>query len=461
MRRAAKDIDLPLRRESNRAITIVRPWRSACPSALLTSGRLPCLRCSSRRPSSSCFSRLRHQPHSKAPQKSEGASPTRHGAVLPGVTVVLTNEDTGVFRETISGADGSYFASQLIPGRYRIVAKLGGFRTLERPGLVLQLGTTLTINLTLEVGPHQETVTVASTTPLIDLASTQVGGNIGTAELTELPAINRSYFATVALLPGIQFTATNQLGNDTIVASGQASQNNNVSVDGGYNTDDAVGASFGAQVRTPLEAIQESQVVTSMYGAEYGRAGAAIVNVVTRQGTNTFRGVAFAHAAGDRLTAKDFVAKEGNLPKPEVTKREWGFVARRSNRQKQGAFLLQSRAASGQAEPHPGVFHEALAQLLDCRGSHELEHAYPVRSPDQRESHLGDPLAARGRASASDCRRAFHPGDLRGRDRPRSDDGRHPDERVRKLTRQHVPCGEDLGALLAGQRMLPRSGRER
>ena len=141
--------------------------------------------------------------------------------------------------------------------------------------------------------------------------------------------------------------------------------------------------------------------MTSMYGAEHGRAGAAIVNVVTRQGTNTFRGVAFAHAASDRLTAKDFFAKEGNLPKPEVTKREWGFVARRSNRQKQGAFLLQSRAASGQAEPHAGVFHEALSQLLDCRGSHELEHAYPVRSPDQRESHLVHPLAARGRASAS------------------------------------------------------------
>ena len=161
---------------------------------------------------------------------------------------------------------------------------------------------------------------------LIDVASTGVGGNIGTAELTELPAMNRSYFATVALLPGIQFTPTNQLGNDTIVASGQASQNNNVSVDGGYNTDDAFGANFGAQVRTPLEAIQESQVVTSMYGAEHGRAGAAIVNVVTRQGTNTFRGVAFAHAAGDRLTAKDFFAKEGNLPEPEVAKREWGFV---------------------------------------------------------------------------------------------------------------------------------------
>ncbi len=71
----------------------------------------------------------------------------RSGAVLPGVTVVLTNEDTGVFRETISGADGSYVATQLIPGRYSILAKLSGFRKLELTRLVLQLGTTLTINL--------------------------------------------------------------------------------------------------------------------------------------------------------------------------------------------------------------------------------------------------------------------------------------------------------------------------
>ena len=195
-----------------------------------------------------------------------------------------------------------------------------------QPGLVLQLGTTLTIPLEFQIGSHEEVVTITNTTPLIDVASTRVGGNVGTAELTELPAMNRSYLATVALLPGIQFMPSNQLGNDTIVASGQASQNNNISVDGGYNVDDNSGTNFGPQVRTPLEAIQESQVVTSMYGAEHGRAGAAVVNVVTRQGTNSFRGVVFAHAAGDHLTARDYFAKERNLPEPEVAKREWGFV---------------------------------------------------------------------------------------------------------------------------------------
>jgi hypothetical protein len=248
------------------------------------------------------------------------------GAILPGVAIVVTNEDTGLFREVTTATDGSYFVSHVVPGRYRILAKLEGFRPFERRGLLLQVGTTQTINLTLEVGTIQETVTVTGASPLIDLTTTEVGGNIGTAELSELPAMHRNYFAAVALLPGIQFTPSTQMGNDTIIANGSATQNNNVSVDGGYNADDALGTSAGAQVRTPLEAIQEFQVITNMYDAEYGRAGGAVVNAVTKQGTNEFKGVAFGYLASNKLTAKDFFAEQRNLPKAEVTQHDWGFV---------------------------------------------------------------------------------------------------------------------------------------
>src|SRR5436309_1225670 len=248
------------------------------------------------------------------------------GDPLPGVTIILTNEDTGVFREVTSGPDGSYFGSQLVPGRYRLVAKLENFHTFERRGLVLQVGQALTINATLTVGSLQETVTVLAESPLVDTTSTKVGGNIGTTELSELPAMNRNYFAAVALLPGIQFAASNQMGNDTIIASGQTTQNNNVSVDGGYNSDDALGTSAGAQVRTPLEAIQEFQVITSVYDAEFGRASGAIVNAVTKSGTNQFKGVLFAEGASNRLTAADYFVRTQNLIKPTAVRRDWGGV---------------------------------------------------------------------------------------------------------------------------------------
>jgi Carboxypeptidase regulatory-like domain/TonB-dependent Receptor Plug Domain len=248
------------------------------------------------------------------------------GAFLPGVSVVVTNEETGVFREVTTSSEGTYVVAQIVPGTYKVSAKLTGFRTMDRSGLILQVGTTLTINLALPVGGIEESVTVTGQSPLVDTTSARVGGNVGTAELSELPAMNRNYFAAVALLPGVQFSPSNQMGNDTIVASGQSSQGNNVTVDGGYNMDDALGATSGAQTRTPLEAVQEFQVLTSMYDAEYGRASGVIVNAVTKAGTNQFKGVVFLSAASNALTSKDFLVKQGNLPKPTVTKRDWGFV---------------------------------------------------------------------------------------------------------------------------------------
>src|SRR3979490_3314656 len=248
------------------------------------------------------------------------------GAVLPGVSIVVTNEESGVFREVTSGPDGSYFASQLTPGRYKIAAKRASFRTFERGGVLLAVGKTLSIKVTLALGALEETVRVTAESPLVDTTSVKVGGNIGTIELSELPAMNRNFFSTVALLPGVQFSPSNQMGNDTIIAGGASNQNNNVAVDGGYNADDALGTSAGAQVRTPLEAIQEFQVLTSMYDAEYGRAGGAIVNAVTKAGTNQFKGVLFAEAASNKLTAADYFVRTQNLEKPTSVRRDWGGV---------------------------------------------------------------------------------------------------------------------------------------
>src|SRR5882724_8810091 len=248
------------------------------------------------------------------------------GAVLPGVAIVVTNEETGVFRDVVSGPAGTYFASQLVPGRYKIVAKLEGFQQTEKDNLTLQVGNTMTINLTLGVGRLEETVRVTAESPLVDTTTAKVGGNIGTTELSELPAMNRNFFATVALLPGVQFSPSNQMGNDTIVAAGQSTQGNNVAVDGGYNSDDALGTSSGAQVRTPLEAIQEFQVITSMYDAEWGRASGAIVNAVTKAGTNQFKGVVFGELAANALTSEDYFVKTHDLDKPTSVRRDWGGV---------------------------------------------------------------------------------------------------------------------------------------
>jgi len=90
--------------------------------------------------------------------------------VLPGVNIVITNEDTGVYRELVSSPEGAYFVSQIVPGRYRLAAKLEGFKALDRRGVVLEVGRTTTMDLTMEVGGLAETLTVTGEAPLVDVA---------------------------------------------------------------------------------------------------------------------------------------------------------------------------------------------------------------------------------------------------------------------------------------------------
>jgi hypothetical protein len=246
------------------------------------------------------------------------------GGVLPGVAIVVTNEDTGVFRELITNEDGSYLVSQMIPGRYRITARLDGFKSLERRGISVTVGVTTTLNLTLEVGGVAETITVTGDAPLIDTTTAEVGGHITSLELAELPAANRSYMAFVGSVPGARFVPAAGFLNDTMLANGQSSAANNVVFDGAGNVDDLRGSNVGGQTRVANESIQEVQVITNQFDAEFGRASGAVINAVTKSGTNNFHGSAFAFFTGRDVTAKDYFARVNNLEKPNTSKDEWG-----------------------------------------------------------------------------------------------------------------------------------------
>jgi carboxypeptidase family protein len=246
------------------------------------------------------------------------------GAVLPGVAIIVTNEDTGVFREIVSNPNGTYFVSQLIPGRYRLTAKLEGFKGLDRRDVQVEVGRTLTLDLTMQVGALEESITVTGDAPLVDLTSAEIGGHISSAELAELPAGNRSYMAFVGTVPGAVFVPTTGFLNDTMLANGQPAAANSVNFDGAGNIDDLRGSNVGGQARTANEAIQEVQVLTNQFDAEFGRASGAVINAVTKSGTNVFSGSAFDFFTGQKVTSKDYFARISDSPKPEVSKAEWG-----------------------------------------------------------------------------------------------------------------------------------------
>src|SRR5262245_10779269 len=100
------------------------------------------------------------------------------GGVLPGVIVVVKNQATGFSRETVSAADGSFIASSLVPGTYEVNAELQGFKKFTRTGLILEVGKTTSVDVKMEVGGIEQTITVTSESPLVDVTSKEIGGNI-------------------------------------------------------------------------------------------------------------------------------------------------------------------------------------------------------------------------------------------------------------------------------------------
>ncbi len=246
------------------------------------------------------------------------------GAVLPGVTIVISNEETGITREITSTAEGGYFASQMVPGRYRIAAKLEGFKALDRRGISLTVGQTTTLDLVMEVGGLAETLTVTGEAPLVDVTTAAVGGHISAEELSDLPSASRNYMAFVGNVPGTVFIPSAEFLNDSFQANGQPTAANNIVFDGANNTDEQRGSNVGGQTRAANESIAEVQILTNQFDAEWGRASGAVINAVTKSGTNQFTGSAFNFYTSKAMTNRDYFAEAIDAPKPDVGKKEWG-----------------------------------------------------------------------------------------------------------------------------------------
>src|SRR5262245_21858113 len=247
------------------------------------------------------------------------------GAVLPGVTVVARNEASGIFREIVSGGDGSFFMSALTPGGYEVTAQLSGFKKYGRKGVRVEVGKTVSIDVQLEVGGIEQEITVTAESPIVDTTSKQLGGSVKADEFSEIPSLNRNFTTALSLLPGITATlSTDSFGADSIRVNGQATQNANYMLDGAGNNDNFNNCNGGAQARTPVEAIQEFQLLTSQFDAEFGSTSGGVVNAVSKQGTNQLHGVAFFFNQNQSMTSLDYFAKAQNLSKPEAQQKQWG-----------------------------------------------------------------------------------------------------------------------------------------
>lgn len=127
----------------------------------------------------------------------------QQSAVLPGVTVVVRHQENGLFREAVTGADGSFLMSGMTPGGYEVSAELAGFRKHSQRDVRLEVGRTTPVELKLEVGGLTEAVSVSAESPLVDITSQKIGGRISSQEFIDTPSFNRNFAGYLGMLPGV------------------------------------------------------------------------------------------------------------------------------------------------------------------------------------------------------------------------------------------------------------------
>jgi hypothetical protein len=213
---------------------------------------------------------------------------------LPGVTVEAVNTETGLRQSEVTDANGFYRILNLPTGTYRISASLDGFATATAEKVRLLIGSTPTVNFTLQSARISETITVTSEAPTVEVTNTQIATTIQSEQLKNLPTPGTDFRQLVLLTPETRFDS--ERGNISI--SGQRGINTNVTVDGvDYNNAFFGGTTGAAEGRAPLslseESIKEFSVITNGASAEFGRSGGGFVNVITKSGTNNLHGSAF------------------------------------------------------------------------------------------------------------------------------------------------------------------------
>src|SRR5580693_9405209 len=251
------------------------------------------------------------------------------GAVIAGAQVALKNTANGMTRELKTNSSGEYVAAGLPPGQYDISASAGGFRKFQATGVVLRVAQNARIDVTLQVGNIHDEITVRGEgLAQVSTESSELGGTITGKEVLQLQLNGRNFTQLITLVPGV----SNQTGQDEGVVGAQGNvqysvnggrtEYNNWEVDGGDMMDN--GSNFSLNVYPSVESIEEVQVLTSNYGAQYGRNGSGTVEVETKSGTNLFHGSVWEFARNEAFNAHNYFDIPGT-PKAGYKKHDFGY----------------------------------------------------------------------------------------------------------------------------------------
>jgi outer membrane receptor protein involved in Fe transport len=256
----------------------------------------------------------------------QGFAQDESGAALPGVTITMTNTDTGFIRSVVSEASGRFYSALMPLGPYTVTASLEGFATLVREGLVLRLGGNLNVTFEMQLSAIGEEITVTGAENLIETTRVENQVLFNSDVIEGLPVKNRNFLDFNLLTPGA--TLVQNPDGNSLTINGQKGINNNVMVDGADFNNPFFGEQRGGQrpaYTFNIDSINEVLVVTEGAPAEFGRSAGGFVNVVTKSGTNNIAATVHYFYKSDGLsdTAKN---RDGSEDPRDFTQNQFGFT---------------------------------------------------------------------------------------------------------------------------------------
>ncbi|HTT64520.1 MAG TPA: carboxypeptidase regulatory-like domain-containing protein [Bryobacteraceae bacterium] len=296
------------------------------------------------------------------------------GAVVAKADVSLTAEGTQTVLKTTTNADGEYLFAAVPAGLYDLAVSAAGFNTYDAKGIVLRVAQRARADATLSVGEVRTTVTVeAAAATQVETESSEVSGLVTGREITQLVLNGRNYTQLISLTPGVSNQTGQEEGTVGVYGSvawsinGGRTEYNNWELDGGDNMDN--GSNGTLNVYPNVDAIQEVRVLTSDYGAQYGRNGSGTVEAVTKSGTKDFHGDAFEFLRNNDFNARNFFSPDV----PEYRKNDFGytiggpvFIPHHYNKNKDKTFFFWSE--DWRREIVPATFDNQVPSTQERQG---------------------------------------------------------------------------------------------
>src|SRR5688572_158460 len=324
------------------------------------------------------------------------------GFAVPGASVEVLNTATGVVSPTTSNEQGSYRVPFLIPGTYRVTVSLQGFSTFVNDGIELHVADVLAVDATLKVGNIAESVTVTATAVTVDRSTAELGQVVDARRIAELPIREGSPVELVVLAPGVTVTtdlrsrkAAFNNGLSQFSTDGSGEKKNDFTIDGVSNV-----ANDRVAYSPPSASVEEFKIHTTSYDAAIGNTMGAVVNLVTKSGTNTLHGQVYEWFRGSKLDARNYFDKRAGRPKRDYEDNRFGGAVGgpiRSNR----TFYFGNFEANIWQGPQPQILTVPtermrtgdFSELLALGPQYQIYNPFTIRPhPTQAGRFTRDPF---------------------------------------------------------------------